>query len=378
MMTEKITDKYTGDDVGDMADAFYDDKHWIQAYALYRSLFCANDEQQAELETRMAICCAELGNNGKALEHFQTAYELDTADITGFQNYMYHLGVQGQHDAVIEICTEAIKDELLSQDTAYMAVAHAMRGRCLDAKGYPYQALADLNRGLELGFDDAEGGVAFLMGKILMDDGQYAMAINYFDRVPVESPDYAVATNEIGICHENMGELAKAVVRYKEAVTFAPDDGKIRGKLYVALAGQGDWAGALTHADYFVATMLPTEPSYHEAVRQQAICLRELGHIEAAKSLLEEYLEIEPANYKLKSSLAKVFYECGDIVTGQHHAKAAFIGAINANDHQFAQGVLENLFHAAVDTNYPEFAQEVAQYADEMGMNLKPAPVFGA
>jgi tetratricopeptide (TPR) repeat protein len=346
-MTGTITDKYTGDDVADMADAFYDDKHWLQAYTLYRTLSCADNGELAELETRMAICCAEMGRNDKALKHFQAAYELDKADVTGFQNYIYHLGIDGKYDAVIAICTDAMKDELLSKNTAYMAVAHVMRGNSLRAQGSPHQALADLTRGLQLGFDDAEGTVACAIGGILMDEGSYAAAIPYFNNVPVESEAYAFANNEIAVCHDNIGNPAKAIVRYTEAVTFAPDNGFIRRNLYAALVRQGDWSGALIHADYFVATMLPTQPNYIEVVRQKAICLRELGHYEAAESLLKECLELEQTNYRLQSSLAKVFYECGDIVAGARHASMAFAGAVHVGDDEFAEGVRDHLLQAA-------------------------------
>lgn len=270
-MTGTIADKYTGDDVADMADAFFDDKRWIQAYALYRTVFNKDDGQQAEIETRMAICCAELGNSGKALMHFQTAYELDTSDITGFQNYVFHLGIDGQYDAVIEICNNAMKDELLSKNTAYMAVAHVMRGSSFQVQGNPYQALKDLTYGLQLGFDDAVGSVALAIGGILMGDGSYAAAIPYFDNVPVESDDYAFANNEMAVCYEKIGEPAKSIVRYTEAVNFAPDNGLVRRNLYTTLVRQGDWAAALIHAD-----SMPTI-SWQPCFRPNQIIMRSCG-----------------------------------------------------------------------------------------------------
>ena len=346
-----------------LADAFFEDEKWIEAYTLYRGLCITPSsivsDNLAGIENKMGVCAKVLGNNDKAIEHFWTAFDLESHSQVNFENLVTTLADDKQFLAAVKLCDDVLQKGLARANQSYEATVYKARGLCHNALDYSILALSDLNRALEMKAEDKAGEITFTIGNILLGECSFAEAIPYFDKVDIESELYLFATNSIGACFMNLGQAKEAQPYFEEALAFSPNSNQIRNNLFECLATQNNWSEALVHISHIVDTMIPTEPNYVEKLRCKVICLRELGHIDAAKDLLDDALQMEPDNYRLHSAMARIHYDLGHLESGFIHTDKSIAGAEKAGDLFYAKGALEYLFMAAVEGGEHEVAEWV-------------------
>ncbi len=344
-----------------LADAFFKDRAWIQAYSLYRSIdtatLPADVADPAGIENCLGCCASNLGNHEKASMHFEKAFNLKPYEHVFFKNLVRSLFYSHQPFARMKICDAAIQNNVAKGNPKYEAELYMWRGYVNAELGFSTLALSDLTRALSSNVKDENSNISYVIGMILMDEDKFSKAIPYLDRVPVESEMYSIATKNIGICYVQLGQSEVALPYFEEAFAFAPNDNVIRGDLMNCLLDLSEYSEALVHATYFVDTMLPTEPEYVEYVRRKAICLSELGHYDAAEELLNDVLQMEPDNYYLHSSMARVHFDRGAIGAAFEHLSKVYTGDAQANNLEFAREALLRAFRASSEMGMETHAQ---------------------
>ncbi len=109
-----------------------------------------------------------------------------------------------------------------------------------------------------------------------------------------------LAHNNLGIALAEQGDLAGAIQEYRTALAAGPDDYDTHGNLGLALAQTGDLAGAIN--EYRVA--LAIKPDYYDAHNNLGIALVKQGDLDAAMAQFHAALAQDPNRRNLKTSLA--------------------------------------------------------------------------
>ena len=147
------------------------------------------------------------------------------------------------------------------------------------------------------------------LGEVLMDQGRFDEALAHFEKLLQTQIErrYADVHNNLGVAHEQKGDLRKAESCYRQALEINPDFERARYNLANVLDSTSRFAEA--QAEY--RRVLTRNPQEGRALQNLAVSLASSGDLQQAAQLLQELLEAEPHNMLAWENLASVFRDMG-------------------------------------------------------------------
>jgi tetratricopeptide (TPR) repeat protein len=183
-------------------------------------------------------------------------------------------------------------------ETLAAAVAHHQAGRLQAAERLYRQILA-----IEPNQPDA----LHLLGVLVHQLGDHAMAAQYIGRAIGVKPDAAAFHNNLGNVFKAQQKLDDALASYRRAVELKPDFAEARYNLGVALQEQGKLDDAV--ASYRRA--LELKPDYAEAHNNLGNALTEQGKRDDAVACYRRALELQPDDVEVCVNLGAVLRDQG-------------------------------------------------------------------
>lgn len=188
-----------------------------------------------------------------------------------------------EYDLAVADCTQALGLVPESESTS----ALSMRARALARIGQHDQAMADLNKALQI---DPKCGVAYAgRGHLYLELGDPSKAVEDFDRGVENDPRSAWTRGGMGRAHATLGDFDRAISDFTATLAINPLLRAIwnnRGNVWFK---KGDFSHAV--ADYTVAIELgPTAQIYFN----RALAWGRLGATDKADRDMAKALELDP------------------------------------------------------------------------------------
>lgn len=148
------------------------------------------------------------------------------------------------------------------------------------------------------------------LGLICMEYGRYDVARDLINRAKRESTDANLAYN-LGLCHQQLGQIGEAMALYKEALTLAPHLALAHNNLGVCLQQQGNYDDAKRHFQQAIVS----NPGFTEAFYNFAFNEKFKSFPDMARQMLQQ---LESGNSsddekrKLHFALGKIYDDIGD------------------------------------------------------------------
>lgn len=126
---------------------------------------------------------------------------------------------------------------------------------------------------------------------------------------------------EQGLKFSTVGQHARAIERFEQALARKPDDVRV----LFALGNTARALGMTGPAEEFFRRVLVQEPERLEALVNLANLLRSQGHFSSARALLKPALARNPDSAELWLTLGSVYRETGDHARADQHYREALI-----------------------------------------------------
>ncbi len=201
---------------------------------------------------------------------------------------------------------------------------HALLGTALSESGQPVKALAEFDRALAIGGDDAEtlvkrGATLAALGRLdeaeasdrkalalnpslplaslnlgIVESlrGRNAEAIALYRRALEFSPKWLPALVKLGIAELQGGDAAGAETTLRTALELSPEDIEARATLGASLAMQGQGDAAMTEYDQ----VLRSDPNHVPTLVNLGMALAKAGQLDQAVDPLARAVALDPAN----------------------------------------------------------------------------------
>lgn len=195
------------------------------------------------------------------------------------------------------------------------AAAHVNFGRALAAVDRKDDAIAALQRGLQLQPKDAGANVA--LSTLLAERGEHKRAAVYL-RVALDagaqwgSDLRAELTSNLGDYLRRDKQFEEAIQAHRQALVLGPDNAIISFNLAIALQE----AGRLDEAEQQYLNLVKTHPDFARAAINLATVYREQGHLDQSLALLEETLLKHPGLFQAYANIGAAFADKGWTITG--------------------------------------------------------------
>jgi tetratricopeptide (TPR) repeat protein len=165
----------------------------------------------------------------------------------------------------------------------------------------------------EPGVADHPAYASALVGRVLLEESEWALATRHFERALADHPDYADAHAYLGYALDQMGDPDEARPHLLRAVALAPDSAVVHTFLGLHYDRLGDAAAA--RAEY--------EAAYDLDPDNPATCI-EIGHTWAAESRyveaevwLREAVSLQPEDPVLWQILTRFYLDHNMVGEGQ-------------------------------------------------------------
>ena len=188
--------------------------------------------------------------------------------------------------------------------TSGNSVAHSKLGHAFHDQGRMDEAIAQLEKALEINPDDAE--FHYNLGNAFLQQGHVDEAIARYQKALEINPNYAEAHNNLGDAFRQQGRMEEAIARYQKALEIKPDYAEVHNNLGVVFARQGRNEEAT--AQYQKA--LAIKPDYAEAHYNLGNAFLKQGHVAEAISSYQKALAIKPDYVEVQNNLALVLATC--------------------------------------------------------------------
>ncbi|MFQ5435683.1 MAG: tetratricopeptide repeat protein, partial [Anaerolineae bacterium] len=129
--------------------------------------------------------------------------------------------------------------------------------------------------------------------------GRYRDAANHYQLILAREPRHAIAANNLGKLHQNLGNNMLALDFYRRAIDLAPDFADAHFNRGTALRAQGDLAAA---RDAF-ATVLRLQPDDAAACSNLGTIYKDQGQVEEAVAWYRRAIEKDPRLREVHSNL---------------------------------------------------------------------------
>lgn len=130
------------------------------------------------------------------------------------------------------------------------------------------------------------------LGYGYMENGQYAVAIEKFQRALELDKNSSEAYLGLAETYARLGQRAKAEEHYRRAIALAKNPGSAHNNYGVFLCGQGNLRAA--ESEFLAALADPTYKTPAFAYTNAAICVRKLPDLPKAKAYLDQATQVDP------------------------------------------------------------------------------------
>ncbi len=297
----------------------------------------AGDLQSAERAYRVVLDAAPehafahvllgslLGASGRfdeALEHLQTASELDPSDAAPRVDLGNVLRALGRTQDAEDAYRDAI-----SIDCEFPG-GHRNLGDLLRHEGRLDEAIESLAKTASLTPDDAD--THFLLADVLSQRGRYEEACRSYQAGLSIAPQVAAAHNNLGATLRHLSRAEEALASFEAALRLEPDYAEAHFNIADMMKSEGSADKAIQH--------------YRAAASQSShrvLCLRNLGELllaegrnEEALQCCQEVLTLEPASASSYFELGNALMACGHIgEASERFARAAELDPADARAH---------------------------------------------
>lgn len=179
----------------------------------------------------------------------------------------------------------------MSEDSPDAALRLARGG---DLKG----AARVLARYLEATPGDADA--RWQLARLTLELGDAARAVQEFQNALSEEPDNAVVRNDLGTALEAAGRESEAAEAYRRALETQPPYPPAQHNLALILGRRGQWPEAAE----LLRAALAQAPGFHAARRQLGWALRRLGREEEARGCFDALLAADANDIETRRALA--------------------------------------------------------------------------
>jgi tetratricopeptide (TPR) repeat protein len=253
-----------------------------------------------EALNNLGIALASRGQHQAALERFRRAVELNPEYAHAFSNLGVALMDCRQLQEAVEPLEKAVR---LKPD---FARAHNNLGLAFARMGNHQRAKECYQEAITLRPDDSEALHNLAIAQRELDE--FEDAIESFERVLQLKPGFSEAYNNLGITFAKRENYDRAIELYRQALRLNPSYPDAHNNLGIALSKREDRAAAA--ASYREALRL--RPEYSEAHNNLGIVLTELEEHEQAIEHFEEALRIRPGYAAAHSNLGIALAEQGE------------------------------------------------------------------
>ncbi|WP_293126260.1 tetratricopeptide repeat protein [Microcoleus sp. bin38.metabat.b11b12b14.051] len=187
----------------------------------------------------------------------------------------------------------------------------------------------------------------FRSGRDLQQQGDFAGAIECYERAIAIAPDYAAAYSNLGVLKQQGGRLTEAIAHYRQALAIDRQLAETASNLGSALAEAGEIAGAI--AQYERALSL--NPNCAEALVNLGVLREEQGDVPEAIKHYQEAVQLNPHCAAAYFNLGIVQEEQGQEVEAIANYELAIANYEQAIDRE------PNYFHALHNLAYASIRQ---------------------
>ncbi|MFQ5490212.1 MAG: tetratricopeptide repeat protein [Phycisphaerae bacterium] len=263
--------------------AYYREGQYVSAIDKARIDLEKHPKEMA-CETLQLIGMSEyrLGRVDEALVTLQRAVEADPAFGKTYSRLgliHYELGDYAQAERYYLKAMELMPEYLPGAE----ALGHVYR-----KLNRPDEAARWYERGLEL--NDFDPVCVMALAEMEMAEGDYATAIDRFERLLSWQPENTVARTNLGVCYVEVGRTSEAMSAYDEVLRRRPGSVTARLNLAALKAGMGDATGAVA----LLAEGLRQAPTDRRLLVAAHDLLASLGRLRESARYWAAALKVEP------------------------------------------------------------------------------------
>jgi tetratricopeptide (TPR) repeat protein len=303
-----------------------------------------------DLQNRIGILYAQLGEPSTAIKHLETAIKLARTTAGVQLDNARRLDQSGDAAGSLNAMLES------SRAHVELSAAHSNLARVYDRIGLHDRVLAQLdqlnydialssdfsqakpeNRSLvidQLPATNSEAGshrlnsaaVAILArAQALMQSRRVSEAMREYRRLIRIDPQIALAHQQLGLCAVNVANVPLALSEFQTAVRLDPNDANSHNDLGLALLSQG----SLTDAKDEFAKAIVIQPDHLDAGVNLSNVLASQGNFGAAEDILTKAATAHPGSAIAHNNLATVLSQQGKSTEAVREFERAL--ALNAN-----------------------------------------------
>ena len=198
-----------------------------------------------------------------------------------------------------------------------------------------------------------------MQGKVRIQDGQYAAALESFREAARLKPDYHHAYNNMGMALYSLGNVAGAEKHFKRALSIDPGYAEATSNLGIMYAGQALMDSALKY-QVQAFQMAPDDEGY--ALNAGRLYLR-AGWPDSAIAVCQKALVHQSGSYLLLKELGTLYFKAGRpaeaktlltkayIINSQDPAIAGYLALLSFRDRDYPAAV--KYYDRAVELGQP-------------------------
>ena len=154
----------------------------------------------------------------------------------------------------------------------------------------------------------------YWLARLDYDAGQYALAIRRLQEVVAQSPTFARAHDNLGLCYEALNQSDEAIPHYREAVRLNRVDGKARSgwpalNLGILLRSRGE----LEEAETLFREALTYDQHFAPGYYQLGALLEQRGRIDEAVKALRQATSADSTYAEPYYALSRIYRRQGHI-----------------------------------------------------------------
>ena len=222
---------------------------------------------------------------------------------------LFNAGTEALRSGAITTATQLLRSAVAAPgDPAVTAAATRNLGIALRRSGDDGAAAEAFEAALKI--DETDIDARYNLGNTMVALGNHTRAIQAFQHVRAQRPDWAQPANNEGAAWMALGDARRAEGCFSDAIRIEPDFAHAWGNLGAARAALGRHASPL-HTLQRALSLAPDDPGIRT---QLGHLLTELGHFDAAIRTFESVLKLAPSAPDARAGLSFALHRKGDSI----------------------------------------------------------------
>jgi protein O-GlcNAc transferase len=310
----------------------------VMAQEAYRKAIAMNP-RIAQFHDNLGTSYAASGNYTASVTEFERALQIDPHDLAANLNLAkYYLQQHAFHRAIRHFQAAGIQQS--SNTGALMGLTQADLG----ARNIPAarETVARLSR-----LAASNPKVHFSLGLLLAENGQYEMAAEEFNDVPVADRDFAAYMN-LGMAYSKLRKFEEARNAYQTALQLDPSDPEPYLRIGLDSAAMGERSQAVN----WIGQAHAEAPQREDITCAFAEVLIQNASYDSADRILSQALHAHPHSPALLEAQGDLYLQQNQ----NEHAKQAYLKCLEIGPH--VAGPRVSLARAYLGLHQPQAAQQ--------------------